>query len=1015
MSQQYDAFISYRHAPLDMEMAKKVHTALETYHIPRAVQGKTGKKKMGRVFRDQEELPIGSDLDDNISAALSSSRYLIVICSPRTPESYWVCKEIETFIGMHGREHVLAVLIEGEPDESFPKQLLSDDEGNPVEPLAADVRGATPRERNSRFRTERLRLAAPVIGCTYDDLKQRHRERMIRRTVTIVSAAAAVVAAAGTAFGIYNSGVAARMKQLAEEKTRLADEILAEYKQKQVNQSKFYARESLSLLDAGNREDAVLVAKAALPAEDSDRPYVADAEYALAEALYAYDPGRTLKFDRKLPQDMTVSEIRRSVDRDKLIVTDTGYKVYVYDTNDWSLLASIEPGLKEMNYTVKTVMADADKSGVYVCTENELTKYGYDGKEIWKNDDMASISGSTISPDGSVIALLSTETVTFVDTATGKAISTCANEEAYSFSMSKCLITSDGRVGVCGHYDSEAEHTFLTFYDIAGGSRMGRADVSGGYILDMYLTDGDHIAVLSTNSDFASDKGVTFMGLDLYAADGGTLWSSRVDAHVRYWSTFSTALKSHGYDTAGGHRDEIVLVVEDELFLYDEANGKLFRRLDTRDDCTALTVGLDSPYAYISYTGGNVDAVDCEEGEIYTEPLIATDMSIMDTVFVNSQAVIRPYMSSELYILSYHEATDLVELDPFDTTQVLMGTAPDSSYYVLSPLGDHETLDFFDHTGKKIHTAEFDTSYDLDHGFVDNTYAFAYREGIAFVDPVSGEERETSWSKLGITEYVSDGCFSENGDYAAFWSNHTLYAVDMHEMKVICTAETEKIISGAIISGDGTRLYVYESGEPVYALDTADGSKTELTAEMVPHAESTMRDFMVLSHDGTKFAMFCLDGKVRVTDTADGHVICEMPLTSRLRMFIRFSPDDSCLMLQGDDAKLRIWDLQTQDTVGLIEMEATVLDVLCDDAIGIMAVVIDGAVYLLDQADHGIRARVPDAVTYLKGDRMFLLRCNGRKFYMTAYKDHRKLLEEAAAEFPGAVLDDERRVKYNIE
>ena len=43
---RYDAFISYRHTPLDMEMAKKVHTGLETYHVPGAVKKKTGKKKI---------------------------------------------------------------------------------------------------------------------------------------------------------------------------------------------------------------------------------------------------------------------------------------------------------------------------------------------------------------------------------------------------------------------------------------------------------------------------------------------------------------------------------------------------------------------------------------------------------------------------------------------------------------------------------------------------------------------------------------------------------------------------------------------------------------------------------------------------------------------------------------------------------------------------------------------------------------------------------------------------------
>ncbi len=70
---KYDAFISYRHSELDMEIAKKIHAGLETYRIPKAVRDKTGKAKMGRVFRDQEELPIGSDLDDNISEALKGS------------------------------------------------------------------------------------------------------------------------------------------------------------------------------------------------------------------------------------------------------------------------------------------------------------------------------------------------------------------------------------------------------------------------------------------------------------------------------------------------------------------------------------------------------------------------------------------------------------------------------------------------------------------------------------------------------------------------------------------------------------------------------------------------------------------------------------------------------------------------------------------------------------------------------------------------------------------------------
>lgn len=198
---KYDAFISYRHSELDMYVAKGLHKGLETFKAPRMAAGKTGKKKIERVFRDQEELPIGSDLGDNIRKALEESEYLIVVCSPRTPDSYWVQKEIDTYISLHDREHVLAVLIEGEPEESFPKQLLTDDNGNPVEPLAADVRGGSHRAVGKKLKTELLRLAAPLLGCSYDDLRQRHRERRMKKAL----GAFAAVAVLALAFGIYSA------------------------------------------------------------------------------------------------------------------------------------------------------------------------------------------------------------------------------------------------------------------------------------------------------------------------------------------------------------------------------------------------------------------------------------------------------------------------------------------------------------------------------------------------------------------------------------------------------------------------------------------------------------------------------------------------------------------------------------------------------------------------------------------------------------------------------------------
>src|SRR5262245_45300550 len=88
---QYDAFISYRHHQADRQWAKWLHRRLETYRTPRALRQRGVLPRLGRVFRDEDELAASADLGNRIDDALRTSRFLIVICSPRTPESRWVC------------------------------------------------------------------------------------------------------------------------------------------------------------------------------------------------------------------------------------------------------------------------------------------------------------------------------------------------------------------------------------------------------------------------------------------------------------------------------------------------------------------------------------------------------------------------------------------------------------------------------------------------------------------------------------------------------------------------------------------------------------------------------------------------------------------------------------------------------------------------------------------------------------------------------------------------------------
>ena len=201
MINNYNAFISYKHAALDNKIAEDIIKKLERYHIPKNIQKSTGHKKIDRIFRDKDELPITNDLNDTISSALANSEYLIVICSTNTKKSTWVEKEIETFLKNHTKNHVLTVLADGEPFDVIPQILLSDkktfqdENGNyqtvevPLEPLSCDYRLPIKKARSE----ELPRLVATLIGCSYDELMNRQRQYKIRRLSAIFASSLALV------------------------------------------------------------------------------------------------------------------------------------------------------------------------------------------------------------------------------------------------------------------------------------------------------------------------------------------------------------------------------------------------------------------------------------------------------------------------------------------------------------------------------------------------------------------------------------------------------------------------------------------------------------------------------------------------------------------------------------------------------------------------------------------------------------------------------------------------------
>ena len=183
-------------APEDAAAASGLRKRLEQFRLPSNIRNTLpeGKKTIRAL---SAEGPDAAETEE-------SSQWLTVICSPRLKDSEAAMDLIRRFKKQKGQERILAVLLEGEPADSFPKELcfrertVTGVDGmtrvitEEVEPLAADLREKDPRKQKKLLDDAVLRLAAPVFSLNYDDLRQRHREKKLRRVAAFCGAAAAV-------------------------------------------------------------------------------------------------------------------------------------------------------------------------------------------------------------------------------------------------------------------------------------------------------------------------------------------------------------------------------------------------------------------------------------------------------------------------------------------------------------------------------------------------------------------------------------------------------------------------------------------------------------------------------------------------------------------------------------------------------------------------------------------------------------------------------------------------------
>ena len=203
-SHRYRGFISYSQA--DKARARRLHRALEAYRVPKGVQATLSRnRKLGRFFRDDEEMGAATDLGTALRGAIEDAESLIVVCSPRAARSDWVNEEVIHFKRTGRNDLIFAVIVDGVPNsgdpetESFPPALrfevtrdgtITD---QPAEPFGVDWRNeSTPRLR--------ARLAAGLLDVPFDSLWRRDQRRRRARVAQAAFASIVVLAIFGWIF-----------------------------------------------------------------------------------------------------------------------------------------------------------------------------------------------------------------------------------------------------------------------------------------------------------------------------------------------------------------------------------------------------------------------------------------------------------------------------------------------------------------------------------------------------------------------------------------------------------------------------------------------------------------------------------------------------------------------------------------------------------------------------------------------------------------------------------------------
>ncbi len=607
-NKEYYAFISYKRE--DEKWAKWLANELEHYHLPITLNGKELPKNLRPVFRDVDELAAGS-LPEQIYHALTISKNLIVVCSPRSAKSEWVNKEIEDFIKIKGGKtnNIYPFIIEGVPfsreteKECFPDVLRH-------LPANEERLGGNINEQGGRNAAV-VKIIAGMLGMDFDSLWNKYEREQRRRRLLFSSLIGLVAIIAICIAGyIWNQN-----RQLKEKDWRMME-----------NQARAVANLANKLTNEGDAYTARLITLEVLPQnlKSPERPFLPEVEAALRRACnYSSAILRG-------PEGLPVYSIAFSNDGTKIAaVYGNGDEVILWDCYTGGIIRTLEQDTAQIIGGLAYSCSFSPDDKLIMCAEGRTVRFwdAKDGKFLKRlHEESNEFKKAVFSPKGNTFALSTFQGIRIYDTKSFQLqTALCANEnettlcDDFAYSKDGKLIAAVYGNGTVRIWDVNNKELIRT---ITGNK-------SGYFHSIDFSPDGLLVAVggsgpFENNNQIPSADNYQIMIWDISSG----ILKQKLFGHTYCVNT--VAFDYSGKRLISASRDNTVRI-------WDVDSGQLLRTINNESDVKSALLSADGKVAYT--IEGNINVENAAEWNPVSK-ILRKDNDVEIYAFNGTEAIV---------------------------------------------------------------------------------------------------------------------------------------------------------------------------------------------------------------------------------------------------------------------------------------------------------------------------------------------------------------------------------------